>query len=56
MYHSHFDEMTQIALGAVGMFVVHPKRPAGPRVDRDFVLMTHEWKINAGRAGPTRTR
>jgi FtsP/CotA-like multicopper oxidase with cupredoxin domain len=52
MYHSHFDEMTQIALGAVGMFVVHPKRPRGPRVDRDFALMTHEWKINAGARRP----
>ncbi|WP_437590680.1 multicopper oxidase family protein [Sorangium sp. So ce1000] len=52
MYHSHFDEMTQIALGAVGMFVVHPKKPRGPRVDRDFVLMTHEWKINAGARRP----
>ncbi|MCK6589968.1 MAG: multicopper oxidase domain-containing protein, partial [Polyangiaceae bacterium] len=38
MYHSHYDEMTQIALGAVGMLIVHPKRPRGPRVDRDFVL------------------
>jgi len=52
MYHSHFDEMTQIALGAVGMFIVHPKRPRGPRVDRDFVLMSHEWKINAGARRP----
>jgi hypothetical protein len=33
MYHSHFDEMTQMALGLVGMFVVHPRRPRGPRVD-----------------------
>jgi hypothetical protein len=30
MYHPHFDEMTQIALGMVGMFIVHPRRPAGP--------------------------
>ncbi|MGK4007594.1 copper oxidase [Sorangium sp. So ce1036] len=52
MYHSHYDEMTQIALGAVGMFVVHPRRPRGPRVDRDFVLMTQEWKINAGARRP----
>lgn len=52
MYHSHYDEMTQIALGAVGMFIVHPKRARGPRVDRDFVLMTHEWKINAGAKRP----
>jgi FtsP/CotA-like multicopper oxidase with cupredoxin domain len=52
MYHSHHDEMTQIALGSVGMFIVHPKRPVGPKVDRDFVLMAHEWKINAGAKRP----
>ena len=52
MYHSHFDEMTQIALGMVGMFVVHPKVPIGPRVDRDFVLMTHEWRLDVGAKRP----
>jgi FtsP/CotA-like multicopper oxidase with cupredoxin domain len=52
MYHSHFDEMTQIALGMVGMFVVHPKRAVGPRVDRDFVLMTHEWRLDVGAKRP----
>ncbi|WP_437723593.1 multicopper oxidase family protein [Sorangium sp. So ce861] len=52
MYHSHFDEMTQIALGGVGMFIVHPKKPRGPRVDRDFVLMTHEWLIKPGARRP----
>jgi len=52
MYHSHYDEMTQIALGAVGMFIVHPRRPSGPRVDRDFVLMLHEWSIHPGTRRP----
>jgi FtsP/CotA-like multicopper oxidase with cupredoxin domain len=52
MYHPHFDEMTQIALGMHGMFVVHPKRPRGPRVDRDFALMTHEWRIDVGASRP----
>lgn len=52
MYHSHFDEMTQIALGMVGMMIVHPRRPVGPRVDRDFVLMAHEWKLDAGARRP----
>lgn len=52
MYHPHFDEMTQMALGMVGMIVVHPRTPRGPRVDRDFVLMTHEWKIRAGARRP----
>ncbi len=52
MYHPHYDEMTQIALGMHGMFIVHPRRPRGPRVDRDFVLMTHEWKVDAGARRP----
>jgi FtsP/CotA-like multicopper oxidase with cupredoxin domain len=52
MYHPHFDEMTQIALGMHGMFVVHPRRPRGPRVDRDFALMTHEWRIDVGARRP----
>lgn len=52
MYHSHYDEMTQIALGMMGMFIVHPRRAVGPRVDRDFVLMTHEWKLDVGTRRP----
>jgi manganese oxidase len=52
MYHPHYDEMTQMALGMMGMIVVHPKRPKGPPVARDFVLMTHEWKINTGSRRP----
>jgi FtsP/CotA-like multicopper oxidase with cupredoxin domain len=52
MYHPHFDEMTQIALGMSGMFVVHPRRPRGPRVVRDFALMTHEWRLDVGASRP----
>lgn len=52
MYHPHYDEMTQMALGMVGMIVVHPRRPVGPPVDRDFVLMTHEWKLRPGARRP----
>ena len=52
MYHPHFDEMTQIALGMSGMIVVHPRRPRGPRVDRDFVLLTHEWRLDVGARRP----
>jgi len=51
MYHPHFDEMTQIALGMVGMIVVHPRRPAARRV-RDYALMAHEWKIPIGARRP----
>ncbi|ADO74624.1 copper oxidase [Stigmatella aurantiaca] len=52
MYHPHFDEMTQMALGMMGMFIVHPKVPVGPRVDRDFALMTHEWRLDVGARRP----
>ena len=51
MYHPHFDEMTQIALGMVGMIVVHPREPEARRV-RDYSLMMHEWKVNIGAARP----
>ena len=52
MYHPHADEMTQMALGMNGMIVVHPRAPRGPRVDRDFALMTHEWSIKPGTRRP----
>jgi FtsP/CotA-like multicopper oxidase with cupredoxin domain len=51
MYHSHHDEMTQIALGMTGMFVIHPRRPRR-RVDRDFAIMLHEWRIDPGAKRP----
>ena len=53
MYHPHFDEMTQIALGMVGMIVVHPKKkPKEKRRVRDYSLMAHEWKIPIGQRRP----
>ncbi|WP_163780531.1 multicopper oxidase family protein [Myxococcus vastator] len=52
MYHSHHDEMTQIGLGMTGMFIIHPRRPVGPRVDRDFVILLHEWRIDVGTGRP----
>jgi FtsP/CotA-like multicopper oxidase with cupredoxin domain len=52
LYHSHADEMIQIALGLVGMIVVHPKVPRGPRVARDFALLSHEWRVDAGAKRP----
>jgi hypothetical protein len=51
MYHSHHDEMTQMALGTVGAFVIHPRRPKA-RPERDFVLITHEWQIRVGTSRP----
>ncbi len=51
MYHAHHDEMTQMALGMTGMIVIHPRKPRR-RVDRDFAIMLHEWKINPGARRP----
>jgi FtsP/CotA-like multicopper oxidase with cupredoxin domain len=51
MYHPHFDEMTQIALGMVGMFVIHPRARERRRV-RDYALLLHEWKIPIGASRP----
>jgi len=52
MYHSHHDEMTQMALGLTGMVVIHPRRPVGPKADRDFAILLHEWRIDAGARRP----
>jgi manganese oxidase len=55
MYHSHFDEMVQMGLGTIGMFVVHPRAPLGLPVDRDFSLMLSEWAIKPGTRRPDPT-
>lgn len=52
MYHAHHDEMTQIALGMTGLFIIHPRTPKAPRVDRDFALLLHEWRIDPGTNRP----
>ena len=52
MYHSHHDEMTQMGLGMTGLFVIHPRTPTGPRADRDFALLLHEWRIDPGTSRP----
>ena len=30
MFHSHHDEMTQMGMGLIGLFVIHPRRSAPP--------------------------
>jgi manganese oxidase len=55
MYHSHFDEMVQMAMGLMGMFVIHPRTASSPRVDRDFSLMLSEWFIKPGARKPDPT-
>ena len=52
MYHPHSDEMTQMALGMMGMLIAHPKRAERPKIDRDFVIMLMEWFVAPGTSRP----
>lgn len=52
MYHPHADEMVQMAVGMMGMFVVHPRQSDEPSVDRDFAIMLHEWAVHPGTYRP----
>ncbi|HEY0818315.1 MAG TPA: copper oxidase [Rhizobacter sp.] len=52
MYHPHADEMTQMAMGMMGMFIIHPKDVRQMRVDRDFVFLLAAYDIEPGAATP----
>jgi FtsP/CotA-like multicopper oxidase with cupredoxin domain len=52
MYHPHADEMTQMAMGMMGFFVVHPRNPNFMKVDRDFVFLLNAFDIEPGSATP----
>ncbi len=52
MYHPHADEMVQMAMGLMGMVVVHPKDPTERAIDRDFAIMLHSWDVKPGTATP----
>ncbi len=51
MYHPHFDEMVQQAMGMMGFLVFHPRRPPR-RIDRDFAIFLNEWFIKPGTSIP----
>ena len=52
MYHPHSDEMVQMAMGMMGLIVVHPKDPAQHRADRDFVFLLAAYDIDPGSYTP----
>lgn len=52
MYHPHSDEMFQIALGMEGFFIIHPRDGDDPKIDRDFAIFLHEWRIPMGTETP----
>ncbi len=48
MYHPHADEMVQMAMGMMGLFIIHPRDPRFMRVDRDFVFLLSSYLIDPG--------
>jgi hypothetical protein len=42
-YHSH--GAMQEMMGMIGFFIIHPKKPYAPRVDKDFGLILQEWAL-----------
>ena len=52
MYHPHADEMVQMAMGMMGLLIVHPRDPRQHRVDRDFAFVMASYAIEPGSATP----
>jgi hypothetical protein len=42
-YHSHMP--MQEMMGMIGLFIIHPKSPHEPRVDKDFAMIMQGWAI-----------
>ena len=54
MYHPHADEMTQMAMGMMGMWVTHPRQPNPliSEVQRDFCFLMNSYDIEPGSFRP----
>lgn len=52
MYHPHADEMVQLAMGMMGMFIIHPKDGEPEPIDRDYAVMLHNWAMHPGTYRP----
>jgi FtsP/CotA-like multicopper oxidase with cupredoxin domain len=52
MYHPHADEMVQMAVGMMGLFVIHPAGGEILPVDRDFAFLLHNWALHPGTYRP----
>ncbi len=50
MYHPHADEMVQMAMGMMGLFIIHPR--GGDTVDRDYALILHNFALHPGTRRP----
>jgi FtsP/CotA-like multicopper oxidase with cupredoxin domain len=54
MYHPHADEMVQMAMGLMGMWVTHPKQkhPHIADADRDVCFLLNAYDIEPGASSP----
>jgi FtsP/CotA-like multicopper oxidase with cupredoxin domain len=52
MYHPHADEMVQMAVGMMGLFIIHPKAGEPMRIDRDYAFLLHNWALHPGTYRP----
>lgn len=52
LYHPHADEMTQLAFGMMGFFIIHPRESQEPPVQRDYALLLHNWALHPGTYRP----
>jgi hypothetical protein len=48
MYHPHADEMVQMAVGMMGLFIIHPREAEPDRIDRDYAILLHNWALHPG--------
>jgi manganese oxidase len=52
MYHPHADETVQMAMGMMGMFIIHPKDTSAHLAERDYCILLHNWDIEPGTKRP----
>lgn len=52
MYHPHADEMVQLAMGMMGLFIIHPREPEPEPIDRDYAILLHNWAVHPGTSVP----
>lgn len=52
MYHPHADEMTQMAFGMMGLFIIHPRAGEDTAVDRDYAFLLHNYALHPGTYRP----
>ena len=52
MYHPHADEMVQMAMGMMGLFIIHPRAGEPQRIDRDYAILLHNWALHPGTSRP----